>query len=124
MTADQQNSHLTRRVARPRYRAPTGLPKGRENRRLGAIVSLLLHLLIIYLLITPFVVHHPIHEIAQGAGEPGPSGGGGGGRGGTGGDIRKQTERLDFVAVQAAPKAPTQAVPPPLPKPKVVPPRV
>ncbi|MDE3215484.1 MAG: hypothetical protein KGO03_03740, partial [Gemmatimonadota bacterium] len=70
---------------RPHYRPPIGVPQGRENRRAGAIFSLLVHLLIVWLLITPFMIHHPIVEMAQGAGGAGPAGGGGGGRGGTGG---------------------------------------
>ncbi len=108
---------------------PLGLPKGREDRRLGTAVSLLLHLLLIYLIITPFTRHHPIHEIAQGAGGPGPAGGGGGGRGGTGGQTRLRTEHLDYVTVAPAPKSEPATVPPPPPKlapvkPPVVPPPV
>ena len=45
-----------RSVWRPRrpFRAPDGLPKGRENWRLGAGVSAALHLLLILLIVAPF----------------------------------------------------------------------
>ena len=105
------------RPDKPSYRVPLGLPKGRESRRLGAIVSLLLHLLLIYLLITPFTRHHPIHEIEQGAGGPGPAGGGGGGHGGTGGQTRKMTEHLNYVTVAPTQKPKPATVPPPIAKP-------
>jgi periplasmic protein TonB len=119
-SAATSTSERPRRV-RPRYRPPIGVPRGRENRRLGAVVSLLLHLLVIYLLVTPFVTHHPIFEIAQGAGGPGPAGGGGGGRGGTGGRTRVQTERLEFIAVQPVAQPAVAKVPPPTPKPVLTP---
>jgi periplasmic protein TonB len=109
---------------RPQYRPPIGVPKGRENRRVGAVVSLLLHLLLLYLIVTPFVVHHPIFEIAQGAGGPGPAGGGGGGRGGSGGQTRRETERLEFISVKPAAKPQAATVRPPTPKPRPVPPPV
>ncbi len=107
---------------RPHYRPPIGVPEGRENRQAGAALSLLVHLLILWLLITPFVVHHPIVEMAQGAGGPGPAGGGGGGRGGTGGQTRRMTERLEFVAVKPADKPRAATVPPPVVRPRTVPP--
>ena len=87
-------------------------------------MSLLLHVLIVMLLITPFAVHHAIIEKEQGAGGPGPAGGGGGGHGGTGGV--RMTERLQFmqVAQQPAPPLPTPTVqvppPTPVPPPQVV----
>jgi protein TonB len=108
------------RPEKPPYRVPLGLPKARENRRLGAVISLLFHLLLIYLLITPFTHHGPIHEIEQGAGGPGPAGGGGGGHGGTGGQTRKMTEHLNYVTVAPAEKPKPATVPPPPPKPAVV----
>lgn len=102
-----------------------GLPRGREDRRASALASLLVHVLIVMLLITPFAVHHAIVEQPQGAGGPGPAGGGGGGHGGNGG--APMTERLQFmqVAPQAAPVAPvpppTVQVPPtPVPPPEPV----
>lgn len=109
------------RRERPHYRPPVGVPRRRENRRAGAVFSLLVHLLLIWLLITPFMVHHPIFEIAQGAGGPGPAGGGGGGRGGTGGETRRMTERLEFVAMKPAEQPKPAAVTPPPPKPRPVP---
>lgn len=91
---------------RPAYRVPLGLPRRREDRRGGAVVSLLFHLLLIYLLVTPFMTHHPITEVAQGAGGSGPAGGGGGGSGGTGGQLRASRDRVQYVAMAPAPKVP------------------
>ncbi len=111
------------RSERPAYRPPTGLPAGRENRRAGAVVSVIIHLLAIYLILFPFMAHHPIIEIAQGAGGLGPAGGGGGGRGGTGGQTRQATERLEYVSMEPAPVAQAAAVvqpPPPKPRPAIV----
>ncbi|MFL5616537.1 MAG: hypothetical protein ACJ796_22920 [Gemmatimonadaceae bacterium] len=100
-----------------------GLPRGRENRRVSATLSLLFHVLIVMLLVTPFAVHRAIIEREQGAGGPGPVGGGGGGHSGTGG--AEQGEEVQFIRVapQAATPAPTPPavvvppapVPPPLP---------
>lgn len=111
-------------ASRPAYRPPLGIPKGRENRRFGAIVSVLVHVLVVLLLIAPFVAHHPIDEILQGAGGKGPAGGGGGGRGGTGGQTRRETEHLEFVTVTPAPKPKPPTVQPPKPTPVPPPPVV
>ena len=98
------------------------LPRGREDRKASALLSLLLHVAIVMLLVTPFAVHHAIVEQEQGAGGPGPAGGGGGGHGGTGG-TPDATERLRFVQVAATPAnlapqtPPEQVVPPPTPVP-------
>lgn len=84
------------------------------------VLSVLLHVLIVMLLVTPFAVHHAIIEREQGAGGPGPAGGGGGGHGGTGGS--DQRERIQFIRIapEAATATPTPAaVPPP---PSLVPP--
>src|SRR5690348_15695167 len=99
-------SSFTRRRALPAL----SLPPAREDRRVSALVSLVLHVLVVLLLVTPFAVHHAIVEQEQGAGGPGPAGGGGGGHGGSGG-VREETDRLQFVKV-APPPAPS-----PLPKP-------
>ena len=95
------------------------LPKGREDRRAGAVLSVLLHVLLVGLLATPFAIHHAIVEQEQGAGGPGPAGGGGGGHGGTGGQTAQVTERVQFIRVAAV--APTPA---PVPEQAVVPPPV
>ena len=87
-----------------------GLPRAREDRRAGALLSVLLHVLIVMLLVTPFAVHHAIVEVEQGAGGPGPAGGGGGGHGGTGG-VQTPREQLQFI--QVAPPAAVAPVPPP-----------
>ena len=116
-TAATATSSLPRRRSLP----AVTLPRGREDRRASALASLLVHVLIVMLLITPFAVHHAIIEQPQGAGGPGPAGGGGGGHGGNGG--APLTERLQYmqVAPQPAPVAqvtpPTVQVPPPKPVP-------
>lgn len=114
-----EQSDTTTRQPRP-YRPPIGIPQGRENRPLGLVVSIALHVAIALLLLVPFATH-VVTPILQGAGGPGPAGGGGGGRGGTGG-ARQSNERLRFIEV--APQAPAAAktvVPPP--QPVVVPPK-
>lgn len=111
--------------APPRRPLPAlALPKGREDRRAGALLSILLHALIIGLLVAPIAAGRELVERAQGAGGPGPAGGGGGGRGGTGGQT---TERLQYIVVAPPPAAapvPTPAVQPVVepPKPVVTPP--
>ena len=110
----------------PRRPLPAlALPKGKENTRWSALLSVLLHVLVIALLVTPFAAHELIVEREQGAGGPGPAGGGGGGRRGTGGERLEPRERLQFVRVQPKP-APAKAVPTstPTPKPVVTPPVV
>jgi outer membrane biosynthesis protein TonB len=91
-----------------------------DGRRAGAVVSVLVHALIIGLLLLPLMMPGPVLErIQQGAGGAGPAGGGGGGRGGTGGSTR---ESLRFVRLAPDP-VPTPKVLPPTPKP-VTPPVV
>src|SRR5215213_6143257 len=88
-------------TARPRYRVPVGMPMRDEGRRTGAVVSVVVHALIIFLLIVPFFMPHSVIErLQQGAGGPGPAGGGGGGNQGTGGDTR---EKIQFVKVSPNP---------------------
>lgn len=108
-----------RSVWRPRrpFRAPYGMPKGRENWRLGAGVSAALHLLLILLIVAPFAFMKEITLIETGAGGDGPAGGGGGGTRGTGG---ARQEVLQYVTVAPAPTpAPVVAVVPPPTQPKV-----
>src|SRR4051812_46585295 len=72
--------------ARRARRLPaTGMPAQRDSRRTSAVVSLLVHVLLVMLLVAPVATHTGnVIERAQGAGGPGPAGGGGGGRRGTG----------------------------------------
>ena len=100
-----------------------GLPPGREDRRASAALSVLLHVLLVTLLATPFAVHQAIIEREQGAGGLGPAGGGGGGHRGTGGQVADASERLHFI--QVAPPAAAQALPIPevVPPPPVIPPQ-
>ncbi len=104
--------------ARARYRPPIGLPLSRNRRIVGFLLSVLVHVLIIFLMIVPFTSPELLHEI-MGAGGLGPAGGGGGGNKGTGG--RPKTERLQFVRIAPPPKA---AVIPPLVQPPVIKPLV
>ena len=92
------------------YRAPVGIPKGREDWRVGTGISIVLHVLIIALLLMPLALTGDILQLDQGAGGPGPAGGGGGGTRGTG---ALKAELLQFVRI--APPPP----PAPTPRPKV-----
>ena len=98
---------------RRQYRVPLGMPGGRPDWRMGSAVSALIHLAIIFLILSPFGVMANIIAIEQGAGGEGPAGGGGGGNRGTG---RIRAEALKFVRV--APPMPT----PPKPEVKLPPP--
>ena len=100
------------------YRVPAGLPVPRESWRVGTLVSLLLHVGILLLIITPFAMTDEIRRFPEGAGGPGPAGGGGGGNRGTGG----VPERVEFVrAVPAATPAPRPPeTPTPVPRPVIV----
>lgn len=92
-----------------RYRVPIGLPLRDEGRRAGAIVSILIHALLIGLLIIPFMMPGSVIErMQQGAGGAGPAGGGGGGRRGTGGS----RETLRYVRVSPEPVATPKTLPP------------
>lgn len=108
----------TATIARQRrpYRIPTGLPKPRENWRVGTFASLLLHLGVVLLILTPFAATDDIRRMAQGAGGPGPAGGGGGGNRGSGG----VPERVRFVRVAAPPPQPPANTETPLPVPTPV----
>jgi protein TonB len=101
--------------ARPAYRIPFGLPLRDEGRREGAIVSVLVHAVIIALLLMPIVLAGTlVRRIDQGAGGRGPAGGGGGGRGG----VTGLREMLRFVRVARDP-VPTPTTLPPVPAPVV-----
>jgi periplasmic protein TonB len=112
------------------FRAPTGLPVGRDDRRAGAAVSIAVHAAIIALLLGPaaFAAKTAIARLELGAGGEGPAGGGGGGTGGSGGWREQAVERITFVAPPApAPRAqaavveaPKVEVKPPVPVPPPV----
>jgi periplasmic protein TonB len=124
--ADRNDITQPEDEGRPRYRQPVGLPMRDEGRRAGAIVSIVIHALVIFLLIVPFFMPHSVIErMQQGAGGAGPAGGGGGGNRGTGGDTR---EKIQFVRVSPNPvptptTIPPVVPPPPKPTPKVEPPK-
>src|SRR5258708_21644502 len=85
---------------RPRYRVPVGMPLRGEGRREGALVSVLVHIVIITLLIVPLVFAPTvIQRMEQGARGPGPACGGGGASGGRSGDH----QTLAFVRVAHGP---------------------
>ena len=116
------DDHSTRTGAndRPRYRQPIGMPVRSEGRRTGAVVSVVVHAIIIILLIFPFFMpRNVIRPMHQGAGGAGPAGGGGGGTRGTGGGT---VEKIQFVRVSPTP-VPTPTTLPPVvpPPPKVTP---
>lgn len=112
---------------RPRYRPPIGIPEATKRGWGSTLLSVALHALVIFLLITPFIAPRVLREI-EGAGGEGPAGGGGGGTMGSGGNQGVGVvERLHFVQVAPAP-VPTPAVKPPevpkpVPPPVVVPPK-
>ncbi len=81
-SADVTPSHPS---VRPRLRPLIGVPEGalKENRRRGAIIAVLSHVMIVILLLLPAFFHREITDaLTDGAGGAGAAGGGGGGRGG------------------------------------------
>ncbi len=107
--------------ARPSYRVTVNMPLRDDGRRAGAVVSFIVHVLIVALLGLPFVFSRTIiARIEQGAGGKGPAGGGGGGRGADEG----YHETLRFVRVMpGAVRTPTTLPSiPTLVTPKVQPP--
>ena len=111
---------------RPPYRPPIGIPIREDGKATGAVISILLHVLVLALLIAPpFLIARQIDATNEGAGGPGPVGGGGGGTRGTGGD-QTVRERLRYMQVaQPAPApVPPKIEPKPVPiVPKVEPPK-
>jgi periplasmic protein TonB len=118
---EQVSNGTSTRPGTPAERRPRPavvLPRDRERRRGGAVVSILIHALIIFLLIGPLALteRDELIKIEQGAGGPGPTGGGGGGHRGTGG----VQEHVAFIQpVTPKPQVVPQLVPP---KPVVPPP--
>jgi periplasmic protein TonB len=124
ISGHEQGSRRTQPRLAQRPLPAVGLPPARERRRAGAIISILIHALIILLLIGPIALHEhdELLKIEQGAGGAGPAGGGGGGHQGTGGVV----EHVAFVQ-PAPPHTQTQPqlhppVVPPQPVPVVKPP--
>jgi protein TonB len=85
------------------------MPGRRDDWRIASVVSILVHLAVIVLLLSPLALIVDPTEIEQGAGGPGPAGGGGGGS-------RLRQELLRFVQVAVAPTPPA---PKPVPQPRV-----
>ena len=64
--SDGPPTHHPPAVGPPRYRVPIGLPsRGQESRRMGVVVSMLLHALIIGLLIVPLMMPDSVIERMQ-----------------------------------------------------------
>src|SRR4051812_19036610 len=115
-------SASTPQPMRPKYRVPLGMPVRDDNRREGALISLLVHLVITALIIAPIVWSRTVlQRIEQGAGGPGPAGGGGGGH--LSSDRGGYKESLRYVRVAPEP-VPQQPKPTPIPKPTPTPPPV
>jgi len=105
--------------ARPRYRQPLGMPLRGEGRRTGAVISVVVHAVIIFLLIIPFFMpRNVIRRMQQGAGGAGPAGGGGGGTRGTGGQV---VEKIQYVRISPTPVPTPTTLPPIIAPPKVTP---
>ena len=103
---------------RPHYRVPIGMPTRDDNWRAGALVSVFVHALVIFLLIVPFFLPRSVIErVQQGAGGPGPAGGGGGGSRGTGAPV---AERIQYVKISPTPVRTPSVLPPIVPPPKPV----
>ena len=114
--------------ARPPYRVPVGLPLRDEGRKQGAVISVLVHAVIIALLLMPIVLARTIiTPIEQGAGGAGPAGGGGGGRGGLTAPARRSDSSASCRRQVPTPTTLPPIAPPVIPKlqppvPQVTPP--
>jgi TonB family protein len=110
---------------RPKLRPLIGVPEGalKENRRRGAVISVVSHLLIVILLLLPALFHREITEaLTDGAGGPGAAGGGGGGSGGSP-IIPERIQRYQMAPPPAVKQTPS-VLPPITPVPPVVKPPV
>ena len=126
-----EHADVTPRVPseRPRLRPLIGIPEGstKVNRRQAAIVAVLTHLLIVFLLVFRFRGEITA-ALTDGAGGPGAAGGGGGGRGGS--PIVPERIQQYQLALPPPPAKSTPSVLPPIApvpevkKPDVVPPKV
>ena len=115
------------------YRPPVGIPRRKQTRWQGWLLSLLAHLFLLLLLLRPARDSGIDYGHRDGSGGSGPSGGGGGRGPGTGGDggevmlhfvqIAPQSNTAPAV-VQVLSMLPRPAVPPPVPVPKVVIPNI
>ena len=114
---------------RPKLRPLVGVPIAamNENRRRGAAISVISHMLVVLLLLLPAFFHREITDaLTDGAGGPGPAGGGGGGRGGS----PIIPERIQRYQLPPPPAKSTPSILPPIApvpevkKPEVTPPKV
>ena len=105
MDAELSTAARQRGPLRPPYRPPVGLPLRRQSRWAGPL-SVALHAVVVFLIVTPIFGTRVVDRMIQGAGGPGPAGGGGGGRRGAGGGQQMTTERLRYFQVQPPPAPP------------------
>ena len=106
---------------RPPLRPPIGIPPRDKPGRQWTALSLLFHVLVIFLVVAPpvFMATKLDYLPKTGAGGAGPAGGGGCGIGGTGG-LRQVRERMRFLLLPK-PQAATPPVEPPQVKPETPP---
>jgi protein TonB len=88
------------------YRPPVGMPLRGEG-RWGAPFSIVAHVVLILVLITPVFARVVAPELFPGGG-PGPAGGGGGGRGGIGGWRPEPIDPEGLRYIRVAPEPPPQ----------------
>lgn len=98
------------------YRPPIGIPVQKQGRAGSAIVSVIVHAIILLLILGPIAVHEAMEIANEGAGGKSAPGGGGGGRRGP-----PTAERATFIQV-TPPPPPKQPTPTPVPPPVVKPP--
>lgn len=118
MTSSQAQPSSASALSPHRALPALGLPPAREDRRLGAAISIVIHIAILAFLFLPIAVRDAIHEQTEGGGGAGPAGGGGGGHNGSGGRSSQGREQLQYIKLilVTAPAAvrvvPLLAVPP------------
>ncbi len=99
------------------YRPPVGIPRRKQTRWQGWILSLLAHLLLLLVVLRPALDSDVDYQHRDGAGGAAPAGGGGGGAAGAG------PARLQFVQISPSAAAPAVAqVVPTIAPPVVLPP--
>jgi protein TonB len=120
----EQHDESTNGDERRPYRPPVGMPLRGEG-RWGAPFSLVVHVILILVLVTPVFARVVAPELFPGGG-PGPAGGGGGGTGGIGGwrpaPITPEGLRYVRVAPEPPPQETAEAQTEPVPKEEETPP--
>ncbi|MES3032694.1 MAG: TonB family protein [Gemmatimonadota bacterium] len=116
-----QSADVTPRLPleRPKLRPLIGVPEGatKENRKRGAVVAILAHLFVVFLLVFRFRTEITA-ALTDGAGGPGAAGGGGGGRGGSP-VIPERIQQYQLSAPPPPAASPPSVLPPIVPVPEV-----